>query len=120
MKHGVDWPSQSSDLNPVKHGFYLLKTTLKGETQQSRQQLNSAVVKARKGITNEGTSHLVMSTGPVSQEDHVISLTPLIRSEGYAITNEIFLTSVKLKTFNSNTLVHFLFFFIQKICINKF
>lgn len=28
----LDWPSQSPDLNPAEHAFYLLKRTLRGET----------------------------------------------------------------------------------------
>ncbi len=35
----LQWPSQSPDLNPIKHEFHLLKTKLKAERPTNKQQL---------------------------------------------------------------------------------
>ena len=59
----LEWPSQSADLNPIEHAFYLLKRKLKGETPQNKQQLKEAAAKAWKSITKEESKGLVMSLG---------------------------------------------------------
>ena len=73
----LDWPSQSLDLNPIEHAFYLLKRRLKGVTPQNKQQLKGAAVKAWKSITKEECTSLVMSMGH-SRLDAVIA------SKGFA------------------------------------
>lgn len=72
----LDWPSQSPDLNPIEHAFYLLKRRLKGVTPQNKQQLKEAVVKAWKSITKEECKSLVMSMGH--------RLDAVIESKGFA------------------------------------
>ena len=72
----LDWPSQSPDLNPIEHAFYLLKRRLKGVTPQNKQQLKEAAVKAWKSITKEECKSLVMSVGH--------RLDAVIASKGFA------------------------------------
>ena len=72
----LDWPSQSPDLNPIEHAFYLLKRRLKGVTPQNKQQLKGAAVKAWKSITKEECTSLVMSMGH--------RLDAVIASKGFA------------------------------------
>ena len=57
----LDWPSQSPDLNPIEHAFYLLKRRLKGVTPQNK--LKEAALQAWKSITKEECKSLVMSMG---------------------------------------------------------
>ncbi len=57
----LQWPSQSPDLNPTEHAFYLLKPKLKAERPTNKQQLKSAAVKAWQSITKEETQSQVMS-----------------------------------------------------------
>ena len=57
----LDWPSQSPDLNPIEHGFYLLKRKLKGMSPQNKQHLKEAAVEAWKSITKEKCNSLVTS-----------------------------------------------------------
>lgn len=72
----LDWPSQSPDLNPIEHAFYLLKRRLKGGAPQNKQQLKEAAVKAWKSITKEECKSLVMSVGQ--------RLDAVIASKGFA------------------------------------
>lgn len=72
----LDWPSQSPDLNPIEHVFYLLKRRLKGGAPQNKQQLKEAAVKAWKSITKEEFKSLVMSVGH--------RLDAVIASKGFA------------------------------------
>lgn len=72
----LDWPSQSPDLNPIEHVFYLLKRRLKGVAPQNKQQLKEAAVKAWKSITKEEFKSLVMSVGH--------RLDAVIASKGFA------------------------------------
>ena len=54
----LEWPSQSSDLNPIEHAFHLLKTKLR---PTNKQQLKTTAVKAWQSIKKEETKCLVMS-----------------------------------------------------------
>lgn len=49
----LQWPSQSSDLNPMEHAFHLLKTNKQATTE----------VKAWQTITKEETPCLILSMG---------------------------------------------------------
>ncbi len=51
----LDCPSQSLDLNLIEHEFHQLKSRVKAETPQNKQQLELAALKAGK----------VFQTGPV-------------------------------------------------------
>ncbi|KAG2456719.1 TCB1 transposase, partial [Polypterus senegalus] len=57
----LEWPSQSSDLNPIEHAFHLLNTKLRTERPTNKQQLKAAAIKALQSIKKEETQHLVMS-----------------------------------------------------------
>ena len=72
----LDWPSQSPDLNPIEHAFYLLKRRLKGGTPQNKQQLKEAAVKAWESIKKEECKSLVTSMGH--------RLAAVIESKGFA------------------------------------
>ncbi|CAJ0943504.1 unnamed protein product [Ranitomeya imitator] len=53
-----EWPSQSSDLNPIEHAFHLLKTKLQTERPTNKQQLKTTTVKAWQSIKKEETQRL--------------------------------------------------------------
>ncbi len=57
----MQWPSQSPDLNPIKHAFHLLKTKLKGKCPKNKQELKTVAVEAWQSITRDETRRLVMS-----------------------------------------------------------
>lgn len=57
----LDWPSQSPDLNPIEHAFYMLKRRLKAISPRNKQELKMAAVQAWQSITREDTQRLVMS-----------------------------------------------------------
>ncbi len=57
----MQWPSQSPDLNPIEHAFYLLKTKLKGKCPKNKQELKTVAVEAWQSITRDETQRLVMS-----------------------------------------------------------
>ncbi len=59
----LDYPSQSPDLNPIKHEFHQLKRRVKTETAKNKQQLDLAALKAGKNISKDETKSLVMSMG---------------------------------------------------------
>ncbi|TKS81341.1 Transposable element [Collichthys lucidus] len=56
----LQWPSQSPDLNPIEHAFYLLKTKLKGKCPKNKQELKSYAVEAWQSITRDESQRLVM------------------------------------------------------------
>ena len=57
----LEWPSQSPDLNPIEHAFYMLKRKLKGTSPQNKHKLKMAAIQAWQSITREDTQQLVMS-----------------------------------------------------------
>jgi hypothetical protein len=38
----LEWPSQSSDLNPIEHAFYLLKQTILSRSPKNKAQIKEA------------------------------------------------------------------------------
>lgn len=72
----LQWPRQSPDLNPIEHAFHLLKTRLKAERPENKQELKAAAVKAWQSIKKEETQRLVMSMGS--------RLQAVIASKGFA------------------------------------
>lgn len=56
----LDWLSQSPDLNPIEHAFYMLKRRLKAISPRNKQELKMAAVQAWQSITMEDTQCLVM------------------------------------------------------------
>ncbi len=59
----LDCPSQSPDLNQIKHEFHQLKWRVKAETPQNKQQSELAALKTGESISKYETKSLAMSMG---------------------------------------------------------
>ncbi|KAJ7330001.1 hypothetical protein JRQ81_016175 [Phrynocephalus forsythii] len=57
----LQWPSQSPDLNQIKHTFHLVKAKLKAGRPKHKQRLKRAIIKAWQSITKEETRCFIMS-----------------------------------------------------------
>lgn len=57
----LEWPSQSPDLNPIEHAFYLLKKRMASEFPRNRQELKQTALKAWESISLDYTARLVHS-----------------------------------------------------------
>lgn len=57
----MQWPSQLPGLNPIEHGFHLLRTKLKGKCPKNKQEMKTVAVEVWQSVTRDETQRLVMS-----------------------------------------------------------
>ena len=72
----LEWPSQSSDLNPIEHCFHLLKHALRGKKTKNKVQLKNMARDAWESISKDHPKNLV--------ESMPRRLKAVIASKGYA------------------------------------